>query len=125
MIAPIVTPFLVYILAGTWVEVSFWAMVMSVVKIVLLPVLAGIVLNSLFHDTIVKLGSVLPIVSIAPIVMIIDGIVAVSSGKLMSCGLIVMVPYSAYGIMCPAPCSPATVLRAWRTRRELPVPAML
>ena len=91
LIAPIVTPFLVYILAGTWVEVSFWAMVMSVVKIVLLPVLAGIILNSLFHDTIVKLGSVLPIVSIVAIVMIIDGIVAVSASKLSSCGLIVMV----------------------------------
>ena len=27
--APIVTPLLVYVLAGTWVEVSFWAMVIS------------------------------------------------------------------------------------------------
>ena len=91
LIAPIVTPFLVYVLAGTWVEVSFWAMVMSVVKIVLLPVIAGIVLNSLFHDSIVKLGKVLPIISIVAIVMIIDGIVAVSAAKLASCGLIVMV----------------------------------
>ena len=38
-----------------------------------------------------KLGSVLPIVSIVAIVMIIDGIVAVSASKLSSCGLIVMV----------------------------------
>lgn len=30
--APVMTPFLVYILAGAWVEVSFWAMVLSVVK---------------------------------------------------------------------------------------------
>lgn len=90
LIAPLVTPFLVYVLAGAWVEVSFWAMVMSVVNIVLLPVLAGIILNSLFHDTIEKLGSILPLVSIVAIVTIIDGIVAVSAGKLMSCGLIVI-----------------------------------
>ena len=31
--APIVTPLLVYVLAGAWVEVSFWAMVISVVKV--------------------------------------------------------------------------------------------
>ena len=32
--APVMTPFLVYILAGAWVEVSFWAMVLSVVKVI-------------------------------------------------------------------------------------------
>ena len=66
------------------------AMVLSVVKIVLLPVLAGIILNSLFHETIVKLGGILPLVSVLAIVTIIDGIVAVNAAKLMSCGLIVM-----------------------------------
>ena len=90
LIAPLVTPFLVYILAGSWVEVSFMAMVMSVIKIVLLPVIAGIVLNSLFHETIKKLGAILPLISVIAIVTIIDGIVAVNAAKIMSCGLIVM-----------------------------------
>ena len=97
LIAPLVTPVLVYLLAGeesarsdAWDEVSFMAMVLSVVKIVLLPVLAGIILNSLFHETIVKLGGILPLVSVVAIVTIIDGIVAVNAAKLMSCGLIVM-----------------------------------
>ena len=40
--APLMTPFLVYVLAGTWVEVSFWAMVISVVKVILIPVLLGV-----------------------------------------------------------------------------------
>lgn len=90
LIAPLVTPFLVYILAGAWVEVSFWAMVMSVVKIVLLPVIAGIILNGMFREKIEQLGAVLPLISIVAIVAIIDGIVAVSADKLMSCGLIVI-----------------------------------
>lgn len=90
LIAPLVTPFLVYILAGAWVEVSFWAMVMSVVKIVLLPVIAGIILNGMFREKVEQLGAVLPLISIVAIVAIIDGIVAVSASKLMSCGLIVI-----------------------------------
>ena len=32
LLAPLLTPFLIYSLGGTWVEVSFLAMVMSVVK---------------------------------------------------------------------------------------------
>ncbi len=45
--APLMTPFLVYVLAGAWVEVSFWAMVLSVVKVILIPVLLGVFLRSL------------------------------------------------------------------------------
>ena len=41
--APVMTPFLVYILAGAWVEVSFWAMVLSVVKVILVPVLLSLI----------------------------------------------------------------------------------
>ncbi len=77
-------------MAGAWVEVSFWAMVMSVVKIVLLPVIAGIILNGMFREKVEQLGAVLPLISIVAIVAIIDGIVAVSASKLMSCGLIVI-----------------------------------
>ena len=44
--APLMTPLLVYGLAGAWVEVSFWAMVLSVVKVILIPVLLGILLRS-------------------------------------------------------------------------------
>lgn len=45
--APLMTPFLVYVLAGAWVEVSFWAMVISVVKVILIPVLLGVFLRAL------------------------------------------------------------------------------
>ena len=39
ILAPVCTPVLVYLLAGSWVEVSLLTMMMSVVKVVLLPVL--------------------------------------------------------------------------------------
>lgn len=90
LVAPLATPFLVYALAGAWVEVSFMAMVMSVVKIVLVPVLLGIALNSMFHETIKKVAPILPLISVVAIVMIIDGIVAVNAAKIMGCGLVVM-----------------------------------
>ena len=69
--APLMTPFLVYVLAGTWVEVSFWAMVISVVKVILIPVLLGVFLRSLAGEHVDKVSDVMPLVSVVAIVMII------------------------------------------------------
>ena len=68
--APVMTPFLVYILAGAWVEVSFWAMVLSVVKVILIPVLLGILLRTLAGDHVDKVSDVMPLISVVAIVMI-------------------------------------------------------
>ena len=88
--APIVTPLLVYVLAGAWVEVSFWAMVTSVVKVVLVPVLLGILINWVWGKQIQKISEILPLISVVSIVMIISGIVAVNAEKILSCGLLVL-----------------------------------
>lgn len=90
LVAPIATPFLVYLLAGAWVEVSFMAMVMSVVKVVLVPVLAGIAINSMFPETVKKLVNIMPAISVIAIVLIVDGIVAANAAKIMGCALVVM-----------------------------------
>lgn len=90
LIAPIMTPLLVYILAGAWVDVSFWAMVISVVKVILIPVLLGILIRRLFGYQIQKISDILPLVSVVSIVMIISGIVAINAQKIMSCGILVL-----------------------------------
>ena len=90
LIAPLMTPFLVYVLAGAWVEVSFLAMVISVVKVILVPVLLGILIRSLFGKQIQKISDVLPLISVVSIVMIISGIVANNNEKIASCGLLVL-----------------------------------
>ena len=88
--APIVTPLLVYVLAGAWVEVSFWAMVLSVVKVILVPVLLGILLRTLAGDHVDKVSDVMPLISVVAIVMIIGGIVAINAEKILSCGVLVL-----------------------------------
>lgn len=90
LIAPLVTPVLVYVLGGAWVEVSLMAMVISVVKVVLIPVLLGILLHSLFGKQIKKIQEVLPLVSVVSIVMIISGIVASNKEKLITSGILVL-----------------------------------
>lgn len=90
LLAPLVTPVLVYVLGGAWVEVSLLAMVISVVKVVLIPVLLGILLHRLFGRQIERIQEVLPLVSVISIVMIISGIVASNKEKLITSGVLVL-----------------------------------
>ena len=83
ILAPFCTPILVYVLAGSWVEVSIYAMMISAVKVVLIPVLAGILLYRLFPKQIDSIRDVLPLVSIVSIVMIISGIVGANAEKIV------------------------------------------
>lgn len=90
LVAPLATPALVYMLAGAWVEVSFIAMVLSVVKVILVPVLLGILIRSILGKQIQKISEILPLISVVSIVMIISGIVAVNADKIISCGMLVL-----------------------------------
>ena len=85
--APVMTPLLVYLLAGAWVQVSFPGMVISVVKVVLIPVLLGILLRRLIGRHIEKLSGILPLISVVSIVIIISGIVAVNADSSYSVSL--------------------------------------
>lgn len=91
LLAPLCTPILVYFLAGSWVEVSLASMMISVVKVVLIPVLAGILIYRIFPRQVDAVREMLPLISVVAIVMIISGIVGSNAEKIMTCGLLVMV----------------------------------
>ena len=57
-------------------------MVLSVVKVILVPVLLGILLRTLAGDHVDKVSDVMPLISVVAIVMIIGGIVAVNAEKI-------------------------------------------
>lgn len=90
ILAPIVTPLLTWWLAGAWIEVSFSAMMMSIVKVVVLPVAAGFVINVIWGEFVRKVEKILPLISIATIIMIVGGVVSVSSNRIVETGLLVM-----------------------------------
>ncbi|MDE6962868.1 MAG: bile acid:sodium symporter family protein [Lachnospiraceae bacterium] len=99
ILAPVCTPVLVYLLAGSWVEVSLLSMMMSVVKVVLLPVLLGILIYQLFPKQTDAVRELLPLVSVAAIVMIISGIVGSNAEKIVSCGALVMVVVAIHNVV--------------------------
>lgn len=90
LLAPVITPFLIFMLGGTWITIQFWAMVMSVVKIVLLPVLVGIFIHHYMGERLKSLITIMPLVSSIAIVLLIAGIISVNVDKIFSAGLLVL-----------------------------------
>ncbi|MFL0581966.1 bile acid:sodium symporter family protein [Solibacillus silvestris] len=89
LLAPFVTPALIYLLASEWLPVSFMAMFMSVIKVVLIPIILGIVAQFLFRPIVEKSIDILPTVSVIAIVMIVAAVVSGSRDKILETGLII------------------------------------
>ena len=79
LMAPIMTPFLMKMLAGQFVEVDFMKMMLHVIEIIIVPVVLGLVINKLIRNGVKWLQSVMPIISMMGILMML--IVIVSSGR--------------------------------------------
>ncbi|MBY7822697.1 bile acid:sodium symporter family protein [Vibrio fluvialis] len=89
LLCVVLTPLLVKLLAGQSVDVPAMSMLMSLVKIVLVPVSIGLLCNVLLHSVTEKLDPVLPLVSMVAIVMIIAIVVALNASQLATIGPIV------------------------------------
>ena len=46
MLAPLMTPLLMKYLAGQFIPIDFWAMMLSIINIVILPIVAGLIFNA-------------------------------------------------------------------------------
>jgi BASS family bile acid:Na+ symporter len=73
--AVVLTPLLTGALAGAYVEIDRWNLLANMVSIVLLPVVAGTLLNRLFPRAAGAVNAVLPLVAIVLVILIVGGIV--------------------------------------------------
>ncbi|MEG1603993.1 MAG: bile acid:sodium symporter family protein [Cloacibacillus sp.] len=89
LLAPLLTPFLTYLLLRETVSVDMAAMFISIVKVVILPIGVGFVINKYFTSTTQKAVTVLPLVSVTAIVMIVASVVSANSAKILSTGMLV------------------------------------
>ncbi|MFP8965267.1 bile acid:sodium symporter family protein [Pokkaliibacter sp. CJK22405] len=91
LIGVVLTPVLVSAMIGQSVDVPVMGMLMSLIKIVFVPVALGVVVNALSPRWIHKALPALPYVSMIAIVLIIATVVALSADKLADIGLPVAV----------------------------------
>jgi len=91
LLAPLLTPAITYLLLKTTVTVDVKSMFLSIVKVVIVPILLGFIINKLFGKYTQKAVSVLPMISVIAITLIVAAVVSHNAEKILSTGLIVFV----------------------------------
>ncbi|CAM3528068.1 bile acid:sodium symporter family protein [Tsukamurella ocularis] len=101
LIAPIVTPLLVLLLAGSYLPIDAGGMVLDIVKTVLLPVILGVVARRFARSLVARALPVLPWASAIVIAFIVAIVVAGSASKLAAAGGVVflaVVLHNGFGL---------------------------
>ncbi|QYR16885.1 bile acid:sodium symporter family protein [Corynebacterium glutamicum] len=99
IVSPIMTPFLMLMLAGTETAVDGGGMAWTLVQTVLLPVIIGLVLRVFLNKWIDKILPILPYLSILGIGGVVFGAVAANAERLVSVGLIVFVAVIVHNVL--------------------------
>ena len=91
LLAPFVTPYLFLLLGGKFIPINAWALFVDIVKIVLIPVILGVVLRQLFAKYVEALIDAVPLVSVGAIIAIVSAVVAASAGRLSTVAGVVVI----------------------------------
>ncbi|KKK38544.1 sodium transporter [Mesobacillus campisalis] len=90
LLAPILTPAITLLLASQWLPVSAGDMFMSVVKMVLVPIVLGLVVKTAFKRQVEKSIKALPLISVIGIVAIVAAVVSGNKEKILESGLLIL-----------------------------------
>ncbi len=99
LLAPMLTPALVYMLAGKEVGVDVLGMFMSIVQVVMFPIVFGFAVNHRFARFTEKVTPLLPMFSTLAIAAIIGIIVSHNAEKILSCSLLVGVAVILHNVL--------------------------
>ena len=90
LLAPVLTPLLVWLTAGETVDVNIIGMLLSILWVVILPIISGLVVKQLWPRHTVEATAYLPALSSIAICAIVLIVIAANAGKLMSSGVLII-----------------------------------
>ncbi|REJ08295.1 bile acid:sodium symporter family protein [Halobacillus trueperi] len=86
LLAPLFTPLLVWVFASQWLPVSAGDLFVSIVKVVLIPILLGLIVQAIFKNKVQATVKALPLVSVISIVAIVAAVVSVNQSQIAETG---------------------------------------
>jgi bile acid:Na+ symporter, BASS family len=89
LLAPIMTPLLLLLLAGQWMPVDAVAMFMSIVQVIIVPIVLGLAIKKFFPVAVEKSLTVLPLISVAAIITIVAAVVSGNASTIATSGLLI------------------------------------
>ena len=90
VLAPVMTPLLVWLLAGKTVDVDVAGMLLSILWVVILPVVAGLTIKWLWPKLTEKATAYLPAVSSLAIAFIVLIVISANAHKLLLGGMVIV-----------------------------------
>ncbi len=91
MLSPLITPFLMQWLAGAMIEIDALAMMWSMTKMVVIPVLAGLLFHHTIYQQVKGLEKLMPVVSMVGIMIMTVLTVAIGRDNLLAMGVVLIV----------------------------------
>ncbi|MBV7390515.1 MULTISPECIES: bile acid:sodium symporter family protein [Enterococcus] len=91
LLGTVVTPFLTLTLAGKYTNISFMAMLLSVLQMVLVPIILGVIVHKIIEKYIEYWLKTFVLISSVSILLIVAGTVSKNGAAIVQSGLIVIV----------------------------------
>ena len=89
LLAPLLTPAITYLLLRTTVQVDVLSMFLSIIKVVIVPIVLGFVINHFFGKYTAKAADALPLISVAAIALIVSAVVSHNAQRILETGAVV------------------------------------
>lgn len=118
MLAPVITPSLVFLLAGEAVNIDISGMFLSIIQVIIIPIASGVCVSHYLQNIRTSVEPYLPMVSTLSIAAIIGIIVSHNSKGIIQCSLtvaVVVVLHNTLGLL--AGYSAALLCRIERPKR--------
>lgn len=90
LLAPLMTPFLVWLLAGTMVDVDTVGMLMSIVYVVIAPIVCGLLCQRFLPAMTKRVTPYLPALSSVAIMVVVVIVVSHNAERLLTAGLLIV-----------------------------------
>lgn len=92
LLAPIMIPTLLKLLAGKWVHVPFTSMFFSAFQIVVIPIVLGVIVHMIFKEHVQKVIEIMPLISQVAILVIILAVLSANSKTILAVSTLILVP---------------------------------
>ena len=102
LMAPIMTPLLLLLLAGQWLPVNPVSMFLSIVQVIIIPIALGILVQRFFPKAVAKSISIVPLISVFAILIIVSAVTAANAQNVISSGFIVFLAvflHNGFGLL--------------------------
>ncbi|WP_200410865.1 bile acid:sodium symporter family protein [Virgibacillus salexigens] len=89
LLSPMLTPLLLYLLAGQWMPVNPFAMFLSIIQVIIIPIALGIIIQKFLPNIVEKSSQALPFISVIAISGVVAAVVSGNTENIAASGILI------------------------------------